>query len=345
MLTAKLLDLAFEVLQMVRADLPQFVVSGDPMQLGAVGAETEGAFHDSGLVKGLRAYVLAESFRQAEDSTFLRILNRARLGKAREADVLWLRANICPKVDAAAPRLFCRNFQTGEYNDLKLDQLVSVGLHIYRQQMAGDVPPYDVRFGEGNTLHLKPGARVLLNRNLPGHPSRAQRLVRHRRVARRPLSALVDFDAGGSRRRSRFVTTGVREGTDNDVVGSRTDMPLILAWAVEIHRAQGATLDSMAVDLSKCLRGKGHAYVALSRVREASHAQVAWAARAPPPQQCRQAGAGLLQRVRRAVGGRAPKRHRERERQAERDAYDQGVDDAALSAMMDAFEAKHSGRV
>ena len=85
-------------------DLPQFVVSGDPMQLGAVGAETEGAFYDSGLIKGLRAYVLTESFRQAEDSTFLRILNRARLGKARDSDVQWLRAHFCPKVAAAAPR-------------------------------------------------------------------------------------------------------------------------------------------------------------------------------------------------------------------------------------------------
>ena len=36
---------------------------------------------------------------------------------------------------------------------------------------------------------------------------------------------------------------------------------------------------------------------------------------------------------------RRAKRHRERDRKAERDTYNQGIDDAALSAMMDAFEA------
>jgi len=329
MLTAKLLDLAFEVLQMVRGDLPQFVVSGDPMQLGAVGAETEGPFYNSGLVKGLRAYVLTESFRQAEDSTFLRILNRARLGKAREADVQWLRANACPQVDAAAPRLFCINFQTGEYNDLKLDQLDTVGLHIYRQQTTGDVPPYDVKFGEGNTLHLKPGARVLLNRNLPEHPSLHNGSC-GTVASLAPMSALVDFDAG-IQARIKLVTQEYEK--DGKVVGTRTYMPLMLAWAVSIHRAQGATLDSMYVDLSKCF-APGQAYVALSRVREAAHAQVDGLALHRLIDVDKAALAFYNECAERSEA--RAERHRERERQAlEREA---DVSDEALVAMMDAFE-------
>lgn len=45
----------------------------------------------------------------------------------------------------------------------------------------------------------------------------------------------------------------------------RTQIPLILAWAMTIHKAQGATLPKVIVDLSRCW--EIIAYVGLSRVR------------------------------------------------------------------------------
>jgi ATP-dependent exoDNAse (exonuclease V) alpha subunit len=58
-------------------------------------------------------------------------------------------------------------------------------------------------------------------------------------------------------------------------VGSYKQFPLNLGYAMTIHKAQGKTLDTVVVDVSRGYFAHGQTYVALSRTRKSSDMHIA----------------------------------------------------------------------
>lgn len=74
---------------------------------------------------------------------------------------------------------------------------------------------------------------------------------------------LVKFD-----KHDKEVVIGKKEWKSDNVPGiSLYQIPLILAWGITIHKAQGLTLDKAIIDVGKDLFEAGQMYVALSRLK------------------------------------------------------------------------------
>ncbi|KAL5518664.1 hypothetical protein ACEPAH_347 [Sanghuangporus vaninii] len=70
-----------------------------------------------------------------------------------------------------------------------------------------------------------------------------------------------------------FPTTFDVVNARGDFEAHREQVPLILAWAMSVHKSQGQTLDRVKVSLARTFE-KGQAYVALSRARRMETLQV-----------------------------------------------------------------------
>jgi ATP-dependent DNA helicase PIF1 len=114
-------------------------------------------------------------------------------------------------------------------------------------------------------LELKPGAQVMLIYNLDTEKGlvNGSRGVVEGFTETIPPQPLVLFQGS-----HQAIPVGTQSWPSEDIDGlKRSQIPLILAYAVTIHKSQGATLDSALIDIGVSTFEVGQAYVALSRVK------------------------------------------------------------------------------
>jgi ATP-dependent exoDNAse (exonuclease V) alpha subunit len=67
--------------------------------------------------------------------------------------------------------------------------------------------------------------------------------------------------------RYAYTYDAKKQMIDKEVVGTFSQFPLGLGWAVTIHKSQGMTLESAVIDLGNGAFSDGQTYVALSRCK------------------------------------------------------------------------------
>ena len=197
-----------------------------------------------------------------DEPEFLRALSGFRMGELRadSADVLRSRISHFPNGDLT--RLFTHNAQVDRWNAYRL-ACNEQPERAYQAELRG--PDTQVAYLIKNlltpqTLVLKPGARVMFTVNRPdeGFVNGQAGIVTH------CGSREVTVETHGSKI-SVEPFTWLFDHRDKHSA-SFTQFPLRLAYALTIHKAQGATLDAAYIDV-RAAREPGQAYVALSRVR------------------------------------------------------------------------------
>lgn len=260
----------------------QLVTTGDFMQLPPVEEENEEkkrAFEAVTWSKCINKNLVLRKVVRQSDENFVRVLTSIRFGHIDES-VSQLVDKMCePKTwheETEPVLLYPTRSQAERYNRGKLDEL---------ETQQETYVAEDKIFATGVTsrtldscpahseITLKVGAQVMLVKNVNnvlvnGTVGVITRFVIISLPDREiPYSVpVVRFTLADGNVVTRHVLkeTWSMQQSSGRIICSRTQIPLILSWAVTIHKSQGKTIQFLRVDLGKSF-APGQVYTALSR--------------------------------------------------------------------------------
>lgn len=210
---------------------------------------------------------LLDTVMRTKDGDFLDILNAVRAGTVNEDVRAFLDAHTGYATDdTEGTRLYAHRARADDFNRRRLD-LIPGQPRSFETEYAGDARAIDSAkraMPIPDVLLLKEGALVMMRKNDPREPQlfvngslgHVRRIEDELLVVELLTGDVVEVE------KQKF---SYLDGDGKELVAA-WNFPVTLAWATTIHKAQGASLDSLIVDLS-ALWEPGQAYVALSRVR------------------------------------------------------------------------------
>ncbi|MBQ0080529.1 MAG: AAA family ATPase [Alistipes sp.] len=256
--------------------LPPVVTSNESEILRA-NYPTEFFFSSRAVSKlNLRYIELKKIYRQ-KDNDFIDILNNIRYGMVLREDIAKLNQRVNPLADGKknnAIFLTATNREAQKINQERLDAIQEKE-YTFKASIDGNV--MENEYPTDETLKLKCGAQVILLRNHfeQGYfNGKSGVFVGVERDEDGEEFLLVDITDNHFGKRTVYVSRDVwqktqyilsEEGTITEKsVGSFTQFPIKLAWAITIHKSQGMTFDNIIVDAGYAFAA-GQIYVALSR--------------------------------------------------------------------------------
>lgn len=219
----------------------------------------------------LKVFELTHVHRQTQKA-FLDVLSDLRLGN-NTRDAVQLLNEKCwgDHRSSASPLLLTATNRTAvRYNENGLKQLGGAPW-VYGGKVKGKFNMNRVPVPQN--LELKVGARVMAVKNdakgrwVNGSIGTVTKLE--------DKAVSVRFDTSGKTERLepvkwedvRYSWDEVKNKTVSTVASTYAQIPLILSWAVTIHKAQGLTLEDVRIDFGNGAFTPGQAYVALSRAK------------------------------------------------------------------------------
>jgi ATP-dependent DNA helicase PIF1 len=215
----------------------------------------------------LELFELTKIYRQ-ENKHFIKLLESIRLNRIEYEDLETLNQRYIADfngMDDSFITLTSTNQKAETINQKALDELPGIErkyLAVASGEIASGIFPID------ECLSLKIGAQVMFLKNDPG-----------KKYVNGSIGFVVDLNDDkvwvNLDETVIEVTPAIweiiryedGEKIEPKTIGTFKQIPLKLAWAVTIHKAQGKTFDKVVIDLGKGAFENGQTYVALSRCK------------------------------------------------------------------------------
>jgi hypothetical protein len=277
MVSAEVLDLVNAVIKRVRMNTNPFgniqvILFGDFFQLPPVKGDF--CFNSNTWKElGLEVILLTKIYRQV-DPVFVNLLENVRKNCLSPEDKEILLSRII-KDDGNYTLLVSHNSQAELVNDSKLDSLEG-SVSEYKAEYKG--LPQKIDFLKKNclakdVLKIKVGARVMMLKNTYREYGIVNGSVGIVEKINEGGFPVVKFESRTGPGTSIPIlpetwTSQIYDPVQEIVVveASMQQIPLLLSWAITIHKSQGMTLDRIKCNLVDVFT-HGQAYVALSRVK------------------------------------------------------------------------------
>lgn len=213
-------------------------------------------------------------FRQ-EESAFIKILNQIRVAEDLETVLNQINDRCC-RIDThnVDITLTCTNHSADQINRKHLSQIQSRE-YSYQGRMKGRFSLEEDKLPSPLNLKLKAGSRVMFTKNddqrrwvngtLGVVDHLDEKSISVRLVAGQP-GVLCDV-LPVTWEAYKYLYDSDLDEIVAQKIGEYRQYPLMLAWAVTIHKSQGKTLERVLVDLGSGAFASGQVYVALSRCR------------------------------------------------------------------------------
>ena len=229
-------------------------------------------FYKSDAIKRMRLVKIEfrKVYRQ-DDEHFLHILENVRLNKVTPENIMHLndRVHIPTAEDGAVITLASINKTADKINLQRLEEIESEEF-VYEGTIDGKFE--EKKFPVDMKLRLKVGAQVMFTRNDQQKRWANGTLGKVSKLTKDEISVTLNngetyivpccswesysYDYNKEERKMK-----------KELIGTFTQYPLKLAWAITVHKSQGMTFDKLSLDLSRGMFAAGQLYVALSRVR------------------------------------------------------------------------------
>ncbi|MCX7696231.1 MAG: AAA family ATPase [Bacteroidales bacterium] len=289
MLRADVLDAIDYLLKKIRRNQTpyggvQMIFIGDLFQLPPVVSEQEknGFYHfyNSPYFFTSRSFsqiqyttIELETIHRQTDPDFINILENIRVGKITQDDLQKINSRIDPYFDWFFNKdylvLTTHNKTVEEINQTRLSQLKGKGYH-FEALIEGDFP--EKYYPTDYNLTLKEGARIMFLKNdLSPHKKYYNGKIGTVKSISDNVLFIETDDEEQPIELERHTWQNIQYKLDLDkmeiqqeVLGSFTQFPIKLAWAMTIHKSQGLTFSKVYLDLQRVFT-YGQVYVGLSR--------------------------------------------------------------------------------